>query len=156
MNIYRRRLTLPTHSLATVPLQLPNGLWTLLPRSLLQVPNLPGIIVICYWLDIQIVSGGFGGLSAGFSKSSTDAQARTAAEAKLTSTKNQRKKAEQSTEIERNTEKTQKMVGELSINIIRYEMFLREVKPNYIHEDFLNCFMMLPQSFYAPKAWDSC
>ena len=103
---------------------------------------------------MQIVSGGFGGLSAGFATSSTDAQARQSAEAKLTSTKNQRKKAEQSTEIKRNTEKTQKAVGELSINIIRYEMFLREVKPNYIHEDFLNCFMMLPQSFYAPKALD--
>ena len=31
-------------------------------------------------------------------------------------------------------------------------MFLREVQPKYIHEDFLNCFLMLPQSFFSPKA----
>ena len=31
-------------------------------------------------------------------------------------------------------------------------MFLREVKPNYIHEDFLDCFLMLPQSYFSPRA----
>ena len=31
-------------------------------------------------------------------------------------------------------------------------MFLREVKPNYIHEDFLTAFMALPNSYFAPKA----
>ena len=40
----------------------------------------------------------------------------------------------------------------MSIQVLRYEMFLREVKPNYIHEEFLDKFMALPQSFFSPKA----
>ena len=31
-------------------------------------------------------------------------------------------------------------------------MYLREVKPAYINDDFLNCFMNLPQSLYSPKS----
>ena len=31
-------------------------------------------------------------------------------------------------------------------------MFLREVSPQFIHEDFLDCFLQLPNSFFAPKA----
>ena len=30
--------------------------------------------------------------------------------------------------------------------------YFLDVKPNYIKEDFLNAFMMLPSSFYAPKS----
>jgi hypothetical protein len=45
------------------------------------------------------------------------------------------------------------MVATMKVNVIRYEMFLREVSPKFIHEDFLDCFMMLPNSFYAPKVW---
>ena len=35
----------------------------------------------------------------------------------------------------------------MTINIIRYEMFLKEVKPNYIHEDFLGNFLRRTQNF---------
>ena len=44
------------------------------------------------------------------------------------------------------------MYAKMDMNIIRYEMFLREVSPQWLHEDFLDCFMMLPNSYYAPKA----
>ena len=48
--------------------------------------------------------------------------------------------------------KFQHMYAKMDLNIIRYEMFLREVAPQWLHEDFLDCFMMLPNSYYAPKA----
>lgn len=44
------------------------------------------------------------------------------------------------------------MIAEMSINVVRYEMFLREVAPNNIKAGFLDCFMKLPQSFYSPGA----
>ena len=46
----------------------------------------------------------------------------------------------------------QHMFAKMDVNVIRYEMFLREVSPKWLHEDFLDCFMMLPNSYYAPKA----
>lgn len=97
-------------------------------------------------------SGGFGGFSASYSNSESQATASQRADASLSSTKSQRKTQKLNEDLTKITTRTEKMVGEMSINVIRYEMFLREVKPNYIHEDFLNCFLMLPQSFFAPKA----
>jgi len=97
-------------------------------------------------------SGGFGGFNAGGSSFESKAAAAQRADAELSSTKEQHKLATLNENITRSTTSTTKMVGELSISVIRYEMFLREVKPNYIHEDFLNCFLMLPQSFFSPNA----
>ena len=40
----------------------------------------------------------------------------------------------------------------MSINVIRYEIFLREISANYIREGFLDCFLSLPSSYFAPGA----
>ena len=97
-------------------------------------------------------SGGFGGFSAGGSASSSKQSGSSAGSATLTSDKNQTKEAELNEEITKKTKKTEKMVGEMAIKVIRYEMYLREVKPNYIDDEFLNCFMNLPQSLFSPKS----
>ena len=98
------------------------------------------------------VSGGFGGFSAGGSNFEAKAGADQRAGANISSTKDNEKTFTLNEDIQKNTTQTTKLVGEMSVSVIRYEMFLREVKPNYIHEDFLDCFLMLPQSFFSPKA----
>ena len=50
------------------------------------------------------------------------------------------------------TKKKESLVAKMSINIIRYEMFLREVAPNFIEVNFLDLFLSLPQSYFAPGA----
>ena len=49
--------------------------------------------------------------------------------------------------IENSKVQANKMRAIMTINIIRYEMFLKEVKPNYIHEDFLGKFFNKDPNF---------
>jgi len=97
------------------------------------------------------MSFGMMGVSTSAQNFESQASATQEAEVKMQSTKTQRKTETLNEDIQKNTTQTTKMVGEMSVKVIRYEMFLREVKPNYIHEDFLNCFLMLPQSFFSPN-----
>ena len=63
-----------------------------------------------------------------------------------------RKASQMSANGQKKAKKVEKMVSKMSIDVIRYEIFLRDVEPNYIMSGFLDCFLSLPQSFYAPGA----
>ena len=89
-----------------------------------------------------------GSLAASFGTTTTEGQYDGKNE--FTSSKKMRKAAQMSQTGKKTTKRREKMVAEMSINVVRYEMFLREVAPNNIKAGFLDCFMNLPQSFYAP------
>ena len=63
-----------------------------------------------------------------------------------------RKASQMSANGQKKAKRVEKMVSKMSIDVIRYEIFLRDVEPNYIMSGFLDCFLSLPQSFYAPGA----
>ena len=98
------------------------------------------------------VSLGAGGAGIGGSGQSTDDTGTSVNEGKMITNKTNHKLQLLNATIEENKTTNTTMVITLTINVIRYEMFLREVAPNWLHEDFIDCFMMLPNSFYAPKA----
>ena len=66
--------------------------------------------------------------------------------------KKMRKSAKLSSSGKSAKKRTEKMIAKMSINVIRYEIFLREISANYIRENFLDCFLSLPSSFFAPGA----
>ena len=44
------------------------------------------------------------------------------------------------------------LIAELSIDVVRYEAYLDEISPNTIIPEFLDDFKILPTSFYTPDS----